>query len=761
MGQLRGQPRVRLHRPAHRLAEAGRAPLFAIFTLCGPLLGISASISGAVLATSCATSAARTGDALAGLPPRHDPPLDLTDDDDLGRARGVYDALPVDAPERVTQRKELVSAYLGKIDHAKDARDDEFRRFRELVSLWDARELADEKKAPTDLSLVVPVAERSFKEASTTGLDLQAVTALAVLVAAEPDKRAEHDRTWKDILAYTNDLAIADSGPGAERSRAIEALESATQVFPSHWAGDRLVELYQARQASIVKALGSGTKADVLGAHKDPGVVRPVWNILRAYARMRRLGDAAPVLDKLAGQFGDEAELRKRLHAAIAPEAKGADALALMAAFLPSRDDEGDAQSALAICEDAAGRLPTAVEPRKCSAEIARVTERMPLAIRWGEDARRVAPDDHDVGEILARLYILRMADLLTGERIEAGKARMQEIDAYYVDAGKRWPQKPLEVSLADAYLAYGRGLYNLGEVQAGVIALDRAQKLAPSPAVVEELATVALKTGRYADAERGFAEASEQQRATPIDTAFDGNRLRRLAGEAADLKGDNAKAKNLWKRALTEWTEVLTAVQSPRARAVAYTEEARLYYDLAQPVDSLQALAKAVDTDPEQSGVYGDAISFLVTRSHYDEALDAYHRALGRAEVTEYLKVYTSLWLIDLARIEKRDVDNGVQDYLSSVAKGGRWYHHLARFKLGKLPYPELLAKADTRGKRAEAFFYEAMARYAAGERGDAEKLLKNVVATQMLGFFEYDMARYYLRHGPPGKRLAVKKTD
>ena len=708
----------------------------------------------AVSALSCggATSSS-TADVLRGLPPRHDPAFDLSDDDDLGRARGLYDALPIDAPERDAKRKELVAAYLAKIEHSADSRDDQFRRFRELISLWDARELADPQKPAPDLELVAPQAEARFKDASTTGLDVQAVTALAVLAAARPDRRAEYEKTLKDIVAYTNDLAVAEAGPGAERSQAIEALESVTQIFPSRWASDKLIELYQARQASIVKAIAGGAKADVVGAHKDPGVVRPVWNLTRAYAHMRRLADAADVVDKLAGQFGDEPELRKRLRAAIAADAKGSDILALMAAYLPTRDgDEGDAVAALAICEDGAARIANAVEPRKCAAEVARVTDRGPLAIRWAEEARLIAPDDHDVGEILARLYIVRMADLLTAERVDAAKKRMQEIETFYADADKRWAQKPLDVTLADAYLAYGRGLYNLGEVTDGVAALDHAQKLAPSAAITEELATVALKTGRFADAEQGYAAAAEKPRATPIDTAFDGNRLRRLTGEAAEQRGDKAKAQTLWKRTVTEWQEVLTAQLNARARAVAYTELGRLFDDLGQTDKSLEAFAHALDVDPEQAGVYGDVIAFLATRSHYDEALDAFHRALGRAEVTEYLKVYTSLWIIDLARIQKRDVDNGATEYLTGVAKGGKWYHQLARFKLGKLPYDQLLAKADTRGKRAEAFFYEAMAKYADGSRGDAEKLLHNVVATQMLGFFEYDMARYYLKNGPPG---------
>jgi lipoprotein NlpI len=198
-------------------------------------------------------------------------------------------------------------------------------------------------------------------------------------------------------------------------------------------------------------------------------------------------------------------------------------------------------------------------------------------------------------------------------------------------------------------------------------------------------------------------------------------------------------------------------AALPPRARAQANGEIGRLYHALGQQDKAMQALAAAVDTDPEQTGIYGDVISFLATRGHLPEALDAYHRALGRAEVSEYLKAYTSFWMMDLAKLRGVAPDPSTTQFLASIAKGEKWYHLLARFKLGQMTFPQLVARADTRGKRAEAYFYEAMARYAAGEDGRAEKLLREVLATEMLGFFEHDMAAYYLKNGPP--RAVVAK--
>src|SRR5262249_42760825 len=160
-----------------------------------------------------------------------------------------------------------------------------------------------------------------------------------------------------------------------------------------------------------------------------------------------------------------------------------------------------------------------------------------------------------------------RVADLLAAERMDAARTRMTEVEAYFADAKTRWPDKPLGVTLADAYLTYGRGLYNQGEVAGGVGYLERAQKLDPSPAVTEALAMAALKTGRFVDAERGFVAASEKPRATPLETAFEKNRLRRLAGEAAAAAGDTKRAQQLWKQADAGWNDTVGASLTPRIR--------------------------------------------------------------------------------------------------------------------------------------------------------------------------------------------------
>ena len=62
--------------------------------------------------------------------------------------------------------------------------------------------------------------------------------------------------------------------------------------------------------------------------------------------------------------------------------------------------------------------------------------------------------------------------------------------------------------------------------------------------------------------------------------------------------------------------------------------------------------------------------------------------------------------------------------------------------YSLGRISYDRLLAMADTPGKRAKIFFYEAMRRLAEGKNNDAHALWSKVIDTKMASFFEYEMA-------------------
>ena len=195
---------------------------------------------------------------------------------------------------------------------------------------------------------------------------------------------------------------------------------------------------------------------------------------------------------------------------------------------------------------------------------------------------------------------------------------------------------------------------------------------------------------------------------------------------------------------------------------AEAAVEVGRLLYLLGRHGEGLQKFDEAIEADGDRDQTYIDVIAFLVQHGEIDAALSVHHRALSRPgrAVSEYVKVYTSLWVLDLSRRTNKVADTKAEAFLRTLdrrhgdlrpRRGAAWYRLLATFAVGQLSYEQMLAAADTTGKRAEIYFYEGMRRLADGKSDDAHQLWQKVIETRMFSFFEFDMASRYLRLGAP----------
>ncbi|MCK5799470.1 MAG: hypothetical protein KAI47_19900, partial [Deltaproteobacteria bacterium] len=109
----------------------------------------------------------------------------------------------------------------------------------------------------------------------------------------------------------------------------------------------------------------------------------------------------------------------------------------------------------------------------------------------------------------------------------------------------------------------------------------------------------------------------------------------------------------------------------------------------------------------------------------------------------------YCSFWVIGLARRAGKAPDPLALNYLKTL-DGDRWYDFLARFALGKLTSANLEKQAKTLSQRTEAAYYQADRLLAGGKIAEAKTLWKRVVDSQLMAFFEYDMAMSQLHHGP-----------
>jgi tetratricopeptide (TPR) repeat protein len=735
-------------------------------------------------------------------------------EDDFQEARLVMQALPAGS-ERRALRENLLHYLLDPVlalkpealrREAQELENDDAGE-RVLDSLRDALGLFDPAEAwsvptgfsPAERALLDPAARLVLAIFSPQGAQQPVTLATAVLAtlatgtpdAPEWNQRLDEIVRWSEESGENTESATFRRVPGA-----VETLEAVLADWPAPAVVQRLDGLYMARQKKFSEALrhpvGGGESArralgELLIAHGDE-MQRGVLNLATLYLRAGAIGLAAKRAATIAGDAGDDPDLRALLDAAAKPTAGAAEFLALARRFLPrveqlggTSTDTADPLAAFRVLEVGLERAPGDVELLLLTAHVARAASSYFVAIRRLEEAAAVlekTPGSEDaqarVSAELMELYFLRLRLRLDPERDPPAFAEADVVRRQFAHARERFKNTELKLRDADIDFEVGRSYVNTGQIDRAEPAFLRAREEGePTAEITTELSSLALKRGDPRRAAQILREGLDAMRAQAAkdnqpDTigSVEGHaRLQRLLGDANDVAGNRDEADAAWRGALVDWERLL--IEHLRRKTVSSAAEAeievgRLLYLLGRHAEGLQKFEEALEQDGDRDQTYIDTVAFLVQNGETDAAVSIYRRALTRPShaVSEYVRVYTSLWIHDLTRRTNKTPDPVADAYLRTLderhgelrpRRGAPWTHVLARFATGKVTYDQALAAADTVGKRAEIYFYEAMRLLGDGRADDAHQLWKKVVDTRMFSFFEFDMAARYLRLGAP----------
>jgi tetratricopeptide (TPR) repeat protein len=740
-------------------------------------------------------------------------------EDDFQEARLVFQALPVGVPERAALREHLLRYLLEPVlalrsgDLRREARDLEsddvydrvFESFRDALGFFDPSELWSSPPAvsKTERALLEPAAQLVTELFSPRGADQQVALAAATLATLDAGNN-EWPGELDQIIRWTDEASSAASeGGGIRRTQsAVDVLEGALADWPAPPVVKRLDALYGDRQKKFASVLrhpvGGGESArralgELLLAHGDE-MQRAVVNIATIYLRAGRIDLAARRAAELGGDAGDDPDLRGLLDAAAQPNAAGAAYLALARRFLPRMDPLGGTASdtpdplvAFRVLEAGVARSPGDPELLILSAHVARMLSSYFLAIRRLEEAQALLdrdPAGHEleakVSAELLELYFLRLRLRLDPEREPPAFGEADVLRARFAETRRRFQGADMKVHDADIDFELARSYVNVGDIdRAEPLFLRAREEGEPTAEVTTELASLALKRGDPRRATQILRDGLDSLRAkgTEHDTigSVEGrSRLERQLGDAYDVAGDHDNAEVSWRGALIGWERLMIEHlrrKSFTASAEATLEVGRLLYLLGRHGEALQKFDEALEQDSDRDQSYIDMIAFLVQNGETDAAVSIHRRALARPTraVSEYVKVYTSLWILDLTRRTSKTADPAAESYLRSLDqrhgdlrphRGATWYRQLARYAVGKVTYDQAMASADTPGKRAEIYFYEAMHRLADGRADDAHQLWQKVVDTRMFSFFEFEMASRYLRLGAPSAPSGQRVT-
>jgi tetratricopeptide (TPR) repeat protein len=737
-------------------------------------------------------------------------------EDDFQEGRLVLQALPQGAKERQTLRESLLHYLLDPVvalnadklrKESRDLENDDtsdriLDSFRDAIGLYEPSELWSSPPhiSPTERALLEPAARLVLAIFSPRGAQQPVALATAVLATLAPNEaearewqaRLDEIVRWSEESGESTESTTMRRVPGA-----IDVLESTLTDFPAPVIVRRLDALYVDRQKKFSAALrhpvtGSGDAVrralgDLLMAHGDD-MQRGVANMATLYLRAGQIDLAAKRAAAMAGDAGDDPDLRALLAAAAKPSAGAPEYLALARRFLPrieqlggTATDSADPLAAFRVLQAGLERAPSDVDLLVLTAQLARVASAPYLAIRRLEEAAAVLETipgsearQARVSSDLMDLYFTRLRLRLDPERDTPAFSEAEVVRRQFAEARRRFKSTELKLRDADIDFEVGRSYVNTGQIDRAEPAFQRAREEGePTAEITTELANLALKRG---DSQRAVQilregleamrnEATRDNQPETIGSVEGHARLERLLGDASDVAGNHDEAQVAWRASLVDWERLLMEHRRRKtvsAAAEAEVEVGRLLYLLGRHAEGLQAFDEALETDGDRDQTYIDTVSFLVQHGETDAAVSIYRRALTRPSrsVSEYVRVYTSLWIHDLTRRTNKTPDPVADAYLRTLderhgelrpRRGAAWTRLLARFETGKITYEQALRAADTVGKRAEIYFYEAMHQLGDGKADDAHAFWKKVIDTRMFSFFEFEMASRYLRLGAP----------
>lgn len=779
-----------------------RSGLLAWLCLAG-LVGCAHTVAPKQVAISPAAQAlASEASAITGV----------TSEEDFIEARLLYQALPEGTPERIRLRSTLLEYLLGPLASldAEQLRktpaiiggEDDFARlhdsFRDALdlfppdTLWKAGGPALSARERTLLQASAKLLVSAY---SPRGSELPVATALFVLLTIDPDN-ADWAARLDQLTSWIHTGAQLGAGPlGPHRSvTATDVFEQVASVWPAPLVLDRLAKAVHERQDKVTKLLrrplGAGEGARGLLSElllDTESLSNMVVAATSIYLRCGQYAKAVEVARTFAEKPGDDPELRQLLATMASPQRKAADHLALARRLLPRSDllkgtstDRIDPETALEILRRGLRYQPDDGDMLLLGSRVARMLSAPLLAQRYLDEAIAVltvnkAPADTlaDLASERMELSFLRLKMHIDPDRMSVAEGEADRLRTQVAAARTRFGAARVKLDDAEIDYVLAGGLVDAGQIEKAAPLLLRARRSSDfSVEVTRQLATLAIKRGEPQQAIALLQQAIEfRARNAPAEDTIpyvEGQaRLSYLLGNAQEIAASLRDARKSWASAARGWERLM--LEQVRRKNLSSSAEAtfevgRLYYLLGRREEGLRKFDEAIVQDEERDQTYLDAIAFLVQRGESDAALDIYRRALAKPtrSVSEYVKVYASLWVLDLTRRSSSTPDLGAQAYLKTIAgrkvtlrppRAAAWYAELARYAIGQIDYASLLGKADTTGKRAEAYFYEAMRRLSKGERDQAHALWSKVVETKMMSFFEFEMASRYLRTGAPAR--------
>lgn len=680
-------------------------------------------------------------------------PKSLPDLDHFAIALNEFALLPDDHRARADYRRALLDFLVAYTDRTlREGRPEEAMEALQFASaLWRPAELRGPRQVEPGLA---KVAHRVYAAAARRGDEEPALFAAAIEQQFGDDAtRKQAIAAWIEIEGWVVRNSNFSDEPVLRHEELEGAIEEVAAEFPAPFVVQRLTDLYVARYEAAVAAASSGTNAELGLAARHRAEVTG-YLLTRLYLRADDFDGAVQALGRVELDLPTR-KLVEYLENAQQAKRSARPLLELARQFLPEGEESSDrippyfVTQGWGIVENlsrrAVQRFPDDPFAHLLLARSLRQSGLIDAAIHHLRRVLELKEDTFDAWQDLALLQQMSL-DRLAGVDLDAALARLGELEKFHARAAELWRDRPIRPGLADAYFVVAQGLYENGSVDRAKDLLQRSVRREPQPEALDLLGTIELKDGR--------PDAARQHFETLLGLPFD-NQLERLRWEtharaqlALLLRRENklAEAKEHMETALRQLNKLIAFPSLPaRERASRLIDRGKLLFHLGDTAQAVDDFRQARSVAPGSTEAYAEPMIFFVSRGYYEEALEIFRQVAVRDDFRETLKLYFALWLHEMALRQGRAQDPAVAGLLAEF-RGEQWPTQLARHAQGKLSFDDLLRGASDSGERAEAYFYEALRRWRTGDAADAKALMRKVLQTRRMAFFEYEMAQSYL---------------
>ncbi|MEM9068022.1 MAG: tetratricopeptide repeat protein [Myxococcota bacterium] len=660
-------------------------------------------------------------------------------DENVGEMRRLYQALPLGSDERGILQERLL-AYIDADSAGVIAAGDYdalVSHFQRMTSVLSPDDFESALPQP-----IVRVAVALAEAGAPRGDEGRVLAALRIRIGGDNDEAIR--REYQQLVTWGRD-ARANLPTGFERfSGLLRVWERQAQLAPAPEVLQTVAQLHVERRDSVLEAFRDGPETLLRMGPLTTQVMRLAP--LDVAAVFLRHGDVASAITHVRAMAdGGETAIRvlQILEQARGDGGDAADALVeLGEAYREPRPSTGRGICAAGLRRFRAdARFPT------CLARISAEAEQFDDATAWYAAAIDLAPDVRGIyDEALQRIDQFLERGMFDQDASQA-RALAHRAERILDERMRRFPNAATPVPRERIELLVGTAEMHAGNAEEATRHFQASLNTAETSEALLQLGLLKERTGSAEEAVRHYRRALDL---TPNAGALDAMRRARILehlGDAFSAAGNTPQSSRMYRQSLASWDELRSNLEDGPAIARVSVRRGVILDHLGQHDDARAAFRGAMTAAPQMREVYASILSHLVAAST-DLALaqEVFRTSQRQLTLAPEWKVYFALWVKVVAARAGGELDTDVTSVLRENADAANWSGKLARFGVGDLPYRELLAAAEGVGEETEAHFYEAARRLAQGDLDGARELFRRVLRTNMVGFYEFTMARALL---------------